>query len=124
MWIETEVRLGVDRVELAGAAGGRRITPGKVQNRLPCRAEPVGAANGNSLTYKVKPQSESVVEGNSAGCGIHILQAQACRGISKQIVPAFGGLVLKGHTEIGVLVALEGIVGNGEELNRIRLSQG
>src|SRR5262249_33561145 len=123
MWIQTEVRLRVDGVELAGAAGGRWITAGKVQNRLPGCAESVAAANRNSPANKVKPQSESVVEGDSARGGIHILQTQASRAVSKQIVPALRGLVLKGHTEIGVLVALERIVRDGEELNRIGLPQ-
>src|SRR5262249_27986063 len=106
-------------VPFAGAAAGGRICACKIENGLSADTETVRAVNRHPQPEKI---AKDVVR-DSGGRWVHILQPQTRGCVTNEVVPTLGGLAGKGDAQVAVLIALEGVVGNAEELDCVGLAE-
>src|SRR5262249_4577220 len=105
-----------------GAAVRAGINASEIEDRLSGGAEAVGAFDGDRQSKKVQTETKAVIEGNAGRRRILRLAANPRGCIADLVVPARSGLVLKGQSEIAVLIALKRIVGYAKELEGIRIT--
>src|SRR5205085_12552466 len=97
MRVETVVRLQISEVSLTGRTGHYRVDPTKVEDCLAGGGETIGAADGQYLSQEIRPKAERIKRDSSGRRVLELGTEPGCA-ITKQVVPARRGLVLRRYS--------------------------